>query len=173
MAENNSEIDIDQIWTELFSSLDNLSDEIPQQPNINIPQKSVSYQEEIDDVNAKAESAMVDSHTKLINLYIDCEKKRLEQQKPLLESVIKLTKTLIWLFNVVIGLITISVIVLCFVHSDTSILQSLFNFLKYYVGAVLVELIGMLIFIVKGVFSSNYNKIMESVLKPDSKKDES
>lgn len=63
MAENNSEIDIDidQIWTELSSSLDNLSDEIPQQPNINIPQKSVSYQEEIDDVNAKAESAMVDS----------------------------------------------------------------------------------------------------------------
>lgn len=37
MAENNSEIDIDQIWTELSSSLDSLSDEIPQQPNINIP----------------------------------------------------------------------------------------------------------------------------------------
>lgn len=109
---------------------------------------------------------------KLINLYIDCEKERLNQQKPLLESVIKLTKTLIWLFNIVIGLITVSVIILCFVQSDTSILQSLFDFLKYYVGAVLVELIGMLIFIVKGVFSSNYNKIMESVLGFDSKKDQ-
>ena len=98
--------------------------------------------------------------------------KRLNQQKPLLESVIKLTKTLIWLFNIVIGLITASVIILCFVQSDTSILQNLFDFLKYYVGAVLVELIGMLIFIVKGVFSSNYNKIMESVLGFDSKKDQ-
>ena len=40
MAENNSEIDIDQIWTELSSSLDSLSDEIPQQPNINIHRKA-------------------------------------------------------------------------------------------------------------------------------------
>lgn len=178
MAENNSEIDFeididnDQIWTELSSALDNLSDEIPQQPNINIPQKSISYQEEIDDINAKAESAMVDSRAKLINLYIDCEKERLNQQKPLLESVIKLTKTLIWLFNIVIGLITVAVIILCFVQSDTSILQNLFDFLKYYVGAVVIELIGMLIFIVKGVFSTNYNKIMESVLGFDSSKDQ-
>lgn len=173
MAENNPELDtnIEQIWAEIASSLDNLSSDIPKQPDINFLQKKVAYQDEIDGVNARVEAAMIDSRAKLVNLYIDCEKERLEQQKPLLESVIKVNKTLIWLFNIVISIITISVIVLCFVQSDTSILEGLFDFLKYYVGAVVVELIGMLFFIVRGVFSSNYNKIMENVLKPESKKD--
>ena len=173
MVEKNPELDtnIEKIWAEIASSLEDLSSDIPKQPNVNFVQKRVAYQEEIDGINAKVEAAMIDSRAKLVNLYIDCEKERLIQQRPLLISVIKLNQILIWLFNIVISIITISVIVLSFVQSDTSILKDLFDFLKYYVGAVVVELIGMLFFIVRGVFTSNYNKIIESVLKSESKKD--
>lgn len=172
MAENNPipELNAAEIWAEVEASLANLSTEVPKQPNISILQKRIEYDEEIDGVNAKAESAMVDSRAKLVNLYIACEQQRLSQQEPLLKLVISLNKTLIWLFNIVIGVVTLAVLALCFIRSDTNILDSLFDFLKYYIGAVVVELIGMLFFIVRGVFSSNFNKIMENVLNPDSKK---
>lgn len=172
MEQSNSEINInaEQISAELNNSLDGLSSEIPVQPQIALYQRKVEYQNEIDGVNAKAEAAMIDSRAKLINLYIDCEKERLEQQKPLLEAIIRINSTLVWLFNIIIALITAAVIVLCFLRSDINVLGDLLNFLKYYVGAVVVELIGMLFFIVRGIFSSNYNKVIESVLKPESKK---
>ena len=172
MEENKpvTDTDLEQILAEAAASLADLSSTIPQQPDLNFHQKRVDYQEEIDDVNTRVEAEMVETRAKLVNHYIECEKGRLEQQRPLLMSVIKINTTLIWLFNIVIGIITISAIVLCFVQSDTSILDGLFDFLKYYVGAVVVELIGMLFFIVRGVFSFDYKKIMESVLNTETKK---
>ena len=82
-----------------------MSSDIPKQPNVNFVQKRVAYQEEIDGINAKVEAAMIDSRAKLVNLYIDCEKERLNQQRPLLISVINLNQILIWLFNIVISII--------------------------------------------------------------------
>lgn len=172
MEENTpvTDTDLEQILAEAATSLADLSSNIPQQPDVNFLQKRVAYQEEIDGVNARVEAGMIETRAKLVNHYINCEKGRLEQQRPLLESVLNINKTLIWLFNIVISIITVSVIVLCFVKSDTSILGGLFDFLKYYVGAVVVELIGMLFFIVRGVFSFDYKKIMESVLNTETKK---
>lgn len=166
MAEQNTNQapNVGHIFTEVSSSLDFLGTQVPQNPDVNIHQNRVPYQATIDNVNAQAQMAMLDSRAKLVNLFIDCEKERLEQQKPLLNSVIALTKTLIWLFNIIIGLITLAVIVISIIQSNTSVLPDLFDFLKYYIGAVLVELVGMLLFIVQSVFSSKYNKIVDSIL---------
>ena len=160
---------LENILAEITASLGNLSAEVPQHPNINLLQSKVEYEEEIEDINAKAEAAMIDSRAKLIGLYVECERQRLAQQEPILKSVISINKLLIWLFNIVIVILSVSVVVFAFVKSDVSVLQYLLDFLKYYIGAVVVELIGMLFFIVRGVFSSDYQKIMESVLKTESK----
>ena len=172
MAEQNTNQDsnVGQIFSEVSASLDFLGEQVPQKPDVNIHQNVVPYQDTIDKVNTEAEIAMLDSRAKLVNLYIECEKERLNQQKPLLESVIALTRTLIWIFNVIIGLITSAVLIISIVQSDTSVLPALFDFLKYYIGAVLVELVGMLLFIVQGVFSSKYSKIVDCILPDNERK---
>ena len=45
------------------------------------------------------------------------------------------------------------------------VVHNLFTILKYYIGATIVELIGMVWFITKGTFSSDHVKTMQSVLK--------
>lgn len=159
------------VTSDLLSEIERgMKGEVPQLPSVDVPQKNVPAEKIISDANQKAKEPILDARIKLTNLYIECEQKRLEQQKPLLVSIVGLTKTLIWLFNGVIGFITVAVIILCFVKSDVSILERLFDFLKYYVGAVLVELTGMLLFVAKSVFSSNYRKILDNVLNVKSDK---
>ena len=172
MSENASTgaVNLDQVIAEAASKLADVNKNIPQQPDISLPQNKVVCQDAIGKVNNEFESAMIDSRAKLINLYIHCEEQRLSQQSPLLQSVINMTTTLIKAFNWVIGILSVAVIAFCFWQGDSTTLQSLLDFLKYYIGAVIAELIGLIIFIAKGVFSSNYEKIIEKVFGSDSSK---
>ena len=143
--------------------------DVPQSPNVDVPKSDVPSEDIISSANQKASEPIFDAKIKLTNLYIQCEQKRLEQQKPLLDSIISVTKILIWLFNIVICVITCTVVAICFVQHDITALDKLFEFLKYYIGVVLVEMLGMLLFIAKSVFSSNYKKILEKVLNQETK----
>ncbi len=50
-----------------------------------------------------------------------------------------------------------------FIHKiDNAICKDLFDFLKYYISATIVELLGMLYFIVKQVFGNNVAKMFET-----------
>lgn len=49
-----------------------------------------------------------------------------------------------------------------FIHKiDTSVCEELFEFLRFYISATIVELLGMLYFIVKRVFDNNVAKMFD------------
>ena len=54
--------------------------------------------------------------------------------------------------------------------NDASVFPLFFDILKYYIGATVVELIGILAFIIKGTFTSDHTKLMEILLNRDKKK---
>lgn len=63
-------------------------------------------------------------------------------------------------FNVVVAFVVASITV---EHSflkelDIKIISEMLDFLKYYIGATIVELLGMLLFIMRYVFSDTINK---------------
>lgn len=75
-------------------------------------------------------------------------------------------------FNLIIGFIIVSIIVnyTNFNKLSTSITSSLLNFLKYYISATIVELLGMLFFITQYSFSKIDENYFNSV-KPKNKKE--
>ena len=85
-----------------------------------------------------------------------------EQQKiKLRDSLTRTVKGFIWVqlifFNIIVLLIVLSVTVKIswFKTIDNTLATLLFNFLKYYIGATIAELLGMLAFILHYVFSKN------------------
>ena len=138
--------------TQFFNRTQFLNDmkaSVPEQPSIDAPSG-----------NAQG---------KLVDQYIKADNQRLEQQTSLLEKILRLTWVQVWLFNGVILVMIGAVMVRMFVFGESDF-TGLFDFLKYYVGAVLVELLGMLAFISKSIFSSSYDKIMEKVSTVSSKR---
>jgi hypothetical protein len=147
-----------------------MKNDVPEVPNVKIPQSETPPEGIITDANTTALDPLVVAQGKIVDQYIKFEETRLTLQKPLQTNVIELTKLLIWLFNIVIGAITFAVLIFCFVQAaySTQILDMYFEFLRYYIGAVLLELLGLLAFIIKSVFASNYSKVIDSIFKPKS-----
>lgn len=143
-----------------------LKAEVPSDTSVDVPKAHASSEEIINDANERAETSLTNARSAIVKHYIQCEQNRVEQQKPLLKATINLVTVQIWLFNIIIFLFSVVVVVISIVNNDIEPLLSLFDFLKYYVGAVLVELLGMLLLIAKSIFSSNYGKIMELMFKP-------
>ena len=161
----------EEVKAEYQKFIDELIAGFPKEVSVNLPQDDIPSENKIAKANIKAEEALFDARLKITNLYIECEQKRLEQQKPLLDAVIGLTKIQLICFNVVICVLTYVIATVSFFKMDLELWKVMLDFLKYYIGAVVVELLGMLFFIAKSTFSSNYNKIMENILDPNPKKD--
>lgn len=111
----------------------------------------------IDDANSKAIDALNNAKFAIIRSYSENEKERAKRQKPLLYIVVLLTALQLIAFNLVIG----SIVIHSFQTKDSTIILQLFEILKYYIGATVVELIGMIWFITRDTFSSNHTKMME------------
>lgn len=93
------------------------------------------------------------------------EDARLKRQNPVLYIVLLLVLLQLVVFN---GLI-IFVIYTALKNQTYGDLSLILEFLKYYIGAVLVEMIGMIVFITKSTFTSS-TKEMLNVVKSWSKK---
>ena len=164
---NSLSSDVKSEYDECKDSIKNL---IPDEPNINIVQENTDPDTIIEAANKKAEEPLKDAKIKLIYLYIECEENRVKQQAPLIKAIAKMTKTLIWLFNVIIFLVSISAIAFCFIFEEKGMIDTLLTFLKYYIGAVVVELLGMILYIVKSIFSnSSHTALIDSIIKSDTK----
>lgn len=94
------------------------------------------------------------------------ETDRSKRKKPLLWALIILTAFQVIVFNVIIA----GTGWFLFRLNDVSVLPLFFDILKYYIGATLVELIGILTFIIKGTFTSDHTKLMETLLNRDKHK---
>lgn len=142
---------------------DELKEDIPSDPTVKIPnhpkdsdgkeKKETSAAAKVDDANAKTKNT-------LLGLLNQSEEARLSQQKPLLVTIVVCVGAQLLLFNVVIILL----IVQWWGTENATIVTGLLEFLKYYIGAVVVELIGMIVFITKSTFTSYAGKMIEKLI---------
>lgn len=140
-----------------------LKDAIPSDPTVKMPsysedsdgngEKKFSTEAKVDDANTKTKNT-------LLALLDKSEKARLSQQKPLLVTIGVCVGVQLLLFNVVIILLIIQ----WWGTENATIVTELLEFLKYYIGAVVVELIGMIVFITKSTFTSYAGKMIEKLV---------
>lgn len=114
----------------------------------------------IDEINCRAMD-------EAISVFSKGESERLSHQNGLIKSVGRLTILQLIFFNVIVVIALIG----SFVKGSPDIIKELFTILKYYIGATVVELIGMIAFITRGTFSSDHIKVMKMLFSPRSSVD--
>lgn len=112
----------------------------------------------IEESNEKAKSAIIKS-------YAENETERVKRQKYLLWAVVALTAVQMVFFNLVIA----GVVYLSFKSGAQDTINSMFDILKYYIGATVVELIGMIVYITSGTFSSSHVDTMKMLIQGSKK----
>lgn len=120
----------------------------------------------IEDANARAAVILDNAKIAIIKSYTTNERERSNRQKPLLWLVVGLTGLQLIAFNVIIGVMIHKI----FTTGKPEVILPFFEILKYYIGATVVELIGMILFITRDTFSSNHFKMMQMMLKDESLK---
>lgn len=143
ISEEREEQDVESLLSEIFSELEN---QIPSQPKVEVKSEK-SGKNKIDDYN-----------TDIIKMYLMGEQTHLEGQKPV--SIIIAIAVLLQIiaFNVLIYIVSLKT-------HDTTKLELLLDFMKYYTGAVIVEMLGLCLIVVKGVFPMSLGKMVEHILK--------
>lgn len=87
------------------------------------------------------------------------EDARIERQNPVLYVVLVLTLIQLLVFNGLISFVIYSAVK----TPEAGNLPIIVEFLKYYIGAVLVEMIGMIVFITKSTFTSSTKEMLNIV----------
>lgn len=141
--------------------LKNVINGVPEKVTFGLKSPSVQKSKDaiVDKDNDKAQLA-------IIKAYTDHELERVKRQKWLLWAVVLLTAGQLIFFNYVIYLTLTQSFQTAQLEtiSNLDVINNLFEILKYYIGATVVELIGMVLFITKGTFSSDHVKTMELML---------
>lgn len=139
----------------LDSLLESLNSHLPETPQIDMPVLTATPSEEkVSDANSKLEDAIANAFSK-------SEAERMEQQKPLLISIIALVAIQLLAFNYIIHLLVSKIIT----STDTALITALLDFLKYYIGAVIVELVGLVVLVANTTFSMHPSKMLESIIQ--------
>lgn len=111
--------------------------------------------------------SQVDQKIKELNREI--EEKEEQQKRELREKLFKIIRSLIWaqliFFDMVVILILLPIIFRfsVFANLNDNTISLLLNFLKYFIGATIVELLGMLLFVVKFVFTKYNSRFKKNV----------
>ena len=117
-----------------------------------------------------------DYETKIKRHNLEMKNVIANQKIKLRDGLTKTVQRIIWVqlffFNIVVALIVASVTIECSIFKETSVETSkvLFEFLKYYIGATIVELFGMLVFVLHYAFSES-SGIWEKIKALFKKKD--
>lgn len=144
------------VWDILDSAAKTLASQVPSAPESDIPNQKNESDRIIKQANDKAINAL----SSIIGLITESERSRLEKQKPVLYCVIGFVGSQLFVFN---GLIAFSIIYSAIKNPGIANFSIIFEFLKYYIGAVLVELIGMIVFITKSTFTSSTKEMLNIV----------
>lgn len=143
------EAHFDGVKHEFVSSLKN---NIPRSQTSDVPTPK-SKEKEIDDAN-KAAKAIIKSYEK-------SENNRLGQQKPILLGVTGALAVQLLFFNILMFIIVIK----SFQNFQAESFSLLLEFLKYYIGAVVLELIGLMAVIIKSAFSQNPSQAIKKLIE--------
>lgn len=130
---------------ELRTIYEELDAQVPNDSIIDVtPQKP--YVDKVEEYNRK-----------LINAYIKGETFHLKGQKPVGIIIAIAVGLQLIAFNVLIYIVALS-------NYDFETLKIILDFMKYYVGAVVVEMLGLCLIVVRGVFSMSIGKVVKQIL---------
>lgn len=131
---------------------ESISDSSKQKSDIASPQKTGD--EKVREINNNT----IDTFLKLVS---DSEEKRLNRQKPLQNCILIFVGMQLLFFNGIM----VALVVRLFSTSNVEVIKSTLDFLKYYVGAVLVEMIGMIVFITRSTFTTLSREIISGIFR--------
>lgn len=149
MSDNsqNNDKEFDEILNQLFQSMpNNLEVDIPDVEEVSV--------EKIERINDSLQNQIIDS-------FVKGENQRLSLQKPISNWVFIIFSIQLLVFNFII-------FYLIFRHMpnfNNKSFELLLGFLKYYIGAVVVEIVGFVSIVLKSTFSFNSKKIIENIFK--------
>ena len=115
-------------------------------------------EEKINNANESIEEKIVDA-------FVASEEQKTSRQKPIANYVLIIFAMQLIAFNLIMFFIVYKTIN----HFETHNFLEIIEFLKYYVGAVVVELIALVTIIVKGSFTLKSNSIVEQIVKRKNK----
>lgn len=128
----------------------------PHKVKTKLPVLKDSPEDKVNKANQEAQDKLISAYTQVIN-------QQLTLQRPLSAWIIVLFGLQLLILNGII----VFLIVIC-MKNDTT-LPILLEFLKYYIGAVVVELLGLVAIIIKSTFNSSLPKIIEKVISSNKK----
>lgn len=133
--------------------------------NVNKSPFGKQPEKDIDTVVATLKQ-MADNETAIIEQFVKNEEQNRKIKPKVFRNVCIFAAIQIFIMAIIILIVVIGLVTgdsnFLFIHKiDSSVCEDLFNFLKYYISATIVELLGMLYFIVKRVFSNNVAKMFE------------
>lgn len=138
-------MDGDSLWQALSS-------QIPKVVKSDLPEQKETSEQQINKMNMAAQ-------TSLLEILSQNEQERLKQQNPLRTWLLILVSGQMVAFNVIMGYMVYRV---CS-NLTSEIIADILDFFKYFIGAVLVELIGMVWFITKSTFTSTARDIVKGL----------
>lgn len=123
----------------------------------------IPQQSEVQVQIPKSNSGNVSDHNHdIIKVYLDIQNEHLKQQKTVgLITALAVVAQLV-AFNILIFLVVL-------LNFDFQTKSLLLEFMKYYIGAVIVEMLGLCYFIVRCVYTTNIEKIAEHIVKQKNK----
>ncbi len=138
-------------------TVEDLKNELVKALQDTLPQKSIiDIAKDKDTANSKQK---IDNYNeKIIETYNKSEEEHLKQQKPVGIIIAIVVGIQLIAFNVLIYIVVLR-------SYELEALNIILNFMKYYTGAVIVEMLGLCLVIVKGVFNTNIGKVIEHIFK--------
>ncbi len=114
---------------------------------------------EVDVEEPKSALEKVNEHNKdIINTYLQGEIQHLQQQKAVAIIVSCIVGIQLIAFNVLIYFVVLD-------NFDFQTRTLLLEFMKYYVGAVILEMLGMCLIIIRSIYTMSIGKMAEHIIK--------
>lgn len=146
--------DSQKFFQELNEILNQLSQSIPNNIEVEIPDVQKTSDKKVDELNDELKNQVIKS-------FINGENQRLSLQKPISNWVFIIFSVQLVVFNFIIFYLIFKYLP----NLNEESLKLLLDFLKYYIGAVIVEIIGFISIVLKSTFSFNTKKIVENIFK--------
>lgn len=139
---------------ELNKILNQLSQSIPNNIEVKIPDIQKTSDKTVEELNDELKNQVIKS-------FVKGENQRLSLQKPISNWVFIIFSIQLVIFNFIIFYLILKYLP----NLNEESLKLLLDFLKYYIGAVVVEIIGFISIVLKSTFSFNTKKIIENMFK--------
>ena len=158
MANENGDPNILLSLEESFKK--NLIANTPSELEITVPDipSSKEIDQKIDSYNERKEAARA-----VVATYNQSEIARIKRQPRLLSWVVGLTFFQLIAFNLIIAVAGW----LAFKNGNEAVINLFLEILKYYIGATVLELVGMIWFVTKATFSSDHIKSIDSIVNKE------